>query len=154
MRVQRIGGQAVVGCFRTVSTAVAELEASLPTIAKRHMRKALRMWIDSHSMPETHPLAPLIRRWGYKRSASPMQRIAESAHAAPVEELEAARPYVSAPWDARFDIVNSVDNGVRAAAQAQETLGIRIATSASTRNQLVGIGGAIEDIHWISNDNG
>jgi hypothetical protein len=152
-RVQRIGGQAVVGCFRTVGTAVAELEANLPTIAERHMRKALRMWIDLHSMPETHPLAPLIRRRGYKRFASPIQRIAESAHGAPVEELEATRPYVSAPWDARLDIVNNVDDGVQAAAQAQETLGIRVATSASARNQLVGIGGAIEGIDWISNDN-
>jgi hypothetical protein len=97
MRVQRISGQAVVGCFRTVGTAVAELEANLPTIAERHMRKALRMWIDLHSMPETHPLAPLIRRQGYKRFASPMQKIAESTYGAPLNELEATRPYVSAP---------------------------------------------------------
>jgi hypothetical protein len=153
MRVQRIGGQAVVGCFRTVGTAVAELEANLPTIAERHTRKALRMWIDLHSMPETHPLALLIRRRGYKRFASLMQRIAESAHGAPVEELEATRPYVSAPWDARLDIVESVDDGIQAAAQAQETQGIRVATSASARNQLVGIGGAIEGIDWIRSDN-
>jgi hypothetical protein len=153
MRVQKISGQAVVGCFRTVSTAVAELEANLPTIAERHTRKALRMWIDLHSMPETHPLALLIRRRGYKRFASPMQRIAESAHGAPVTELEATRPYVLAPWDVHLDIVNNVDEGVQAAAQAQETLGIRVATSASTRNQLVGIGGAIEGIDWTSNDN-
>jgi hypothetical protein len=75
-----------------------------------------------------------------------MQRIAESAHSAPVEELEATRLYVSASWDAQLNIVNNVDDGVQAAAQAQETLGIRVATSASTRNQLVGIGGAIEGI--------
>jgi hypothetical protein len=144
MRVQRIGRQAVVGCFRTVSTEVAGLEANLPTVAERHIRKALRMWIDLHSMPETHPLAPLIRRWRYKRFVSPMQRIAESAHDAPVEELEATRPYVSAPWDARrLDILNNVDDGVHAAAQAQETLVIRIATSASARNQLVGVSGVI-----------
>lgn len=31
-RVQRVGGQAVVGCFQTVGTAVAEAEANLPTI--------------------------------------------------------------------------------------------------------------------------
>jgi hypothetical protein len=42
-RVQRIGGQAVVGCFQTVGTAVAEAEANLPTIGERHSRKALRM---------------------------------------------------------------------------------------------------------------
>jgi hypothetical protein len=152
-RVQRIGGQAVVGCFRTVSTAVAEAEANIPTIEERDLRKALRMWVDLHSMPDTHPLVPLIRRRTYKRFASPMQKIAESAQGAPVEELEATRPYVSAPWDARLDIVNNLDDGVQAFAQAQETLGIRVATSASARNQLVGIGGAIEGIDWIKNDN-
>ena len=112
VRVQRIGGQAVVGCSQTVGTAVAELEANLPTIAERYMRKALRMWMDLHSMPDTHPLAPLIRRRRYKRFPSPMQRIAESAHGAPVEELEATRSYVSAPWNARLDIVNNVDDRV------------------------------------------
>jgi hypothetical protein len=97
MRVQKISRQVVVGCFRTVGTAVAELEANLPTIAERHTRKALRMWIDLHSMPETHPLAILIRRRGYKRFTSPMQRIAESTYSVPVKELEATSPYVSAP---------------------------------------------------------
>jgi hypothetical protein len=152
-RVQRIGGQAVVGCFRTVGTAVAEAEASIPTIEERHLRKALRMWIDLHSMPDTHPLVPLIRRRTYKRFASPMQKIAECAQDAPLNELEATRPYVSAPWDARLDMAESVDDGVQAAAQAQETQGIRVATSASVRNQLVGIGGAIEGIDWIRSDN-
>jgi hypothetical protein len=82
-----------------------------------------------------------------------MQKIAECAQDTPLNELEATRPYVSAPWDARLDMVESVDDGVQAAAQAQETQGIRVATSASTRNQLVGIGGAIEGIDWIRSDN-
>jgi hypothetical protein len=42
-RVQRIGGQAVVGCFRTVGTAVAEAEANILTIEERYLRKALSM---------------------------------------------------------------------------------------------------------------
>jgi hypothetical protein len=49
-RVQRVGGQAVVGCFQTVGTAVPEAEANLPTIGERHSRKALRMWVDLHSI--------------------------------------------------------------------------------------------------------
>jgi hypothetical protein len=110
--VQKIGRQVVVGYFRTVSAAVAELEANLPTIAERHMRKALRMWIDLYSMPETHPLALLVRRRGYKRFASLIQRIAESTYSAPVKELEATRLYVSALQDTYLDIVNNVDEGV------------------------------------------
>jgi hypothetical protein len=79
---------------------VAELEANLPTIAEQHIRKVMRMWTDLHNMSDTHSLAPLIRRRRYKRLASLMQRIAESTYGAPIKELEATRPYVSAPWDA------------------------------------------------------
>jgi hypothetical protein len=66
-----------------------------------------------------------------------MQKIAESAQAAPVEELEATRPYISAPWEAQLDTTESVEDGAQAAIQAQETRGIRVATSALARNQLV-----------------
>jgi hypothetical protein len=101
-------------------------------------------YIASHTLLHTRT---------YKRFASPMQKIVETAQGAPVNELEATRPYISAPWDARLDMVESVDDGVQAAAQAQEMQGIRVASSVSARNQLVGIGGAIEGIDWISNDN-
>ncbi|KAI6824489.1 hypothetical protein KC343_g180 [Hortaea werneckii] len=150
-RVQRIGGQAVVGCFQTVGTAVAEAEANLPTIEERHKRKALKMWVDLRSMPGTHPLALIARRPACKRFVSPMQKIAEYGQGAPLDDLEATQPYISAPWDARPDTVDGTDDGLRSAARAQETHGIRIATSASVRNQLVGIGGAIESIDRIRN---
>ena len=97
MRVQEIGGRTAVDCFRTLGTAVAELEANLPTIAERHMRKALWMWIDLYSMLETHLFAPLIRRRGCKRFASPTYRIVEPTHAAPIKELKATRFHVSVP---------------------------------------------------------
>ena len=63
--MQRIGEQAVVGCFQTVGTAVAEAEVNPPKIAEQHLRKALRMWVDLHSMPDTHLLVPLIKRRTY-----------------------------------------------------------------------------------------
>jgi hypothetical protein len=93
-RVQRIGGQAVVGCFRTIGTAVAVAVAvaNIPTIEERHLRKALRMWVNLHSTPDTHPLMPLIRLRTYKRFASLMQKIAECAQDAPLNELEATDP--------------------------------------------------------------
>lgn len=43
-------------------------------------------------------------------------------------------------------------DGTQAAVRAQETQGIRVATSASTRNQIVGIDGTIEGVGRISND--
>ena len=54
-----------------------------------------------------------------------------------MEELEAARPYVSALWDVRLDTVENVEDGVWAAVQAQDMSSIRVATSASVRYQLV-----------------
>lgn len=60
--------------------------------------------------------------------------------------------YVSAPWDARLNVMDSADNGVQAAAQAQQAKGIRSTTSASARNQMVGIRGAIEGGGRISVD--
>jgi hypothetical protein len=111
------------------------------------------MWADLHSMPDAHPLAQLIRRRAYKRYLSPMQKIAESAEGTPVNELEATRPYISAPWDTWLNTVDSIGDGVQAAARAQETQGICVATSTSARNQLVGIGGVGEGIDWMSNDN-
>jgi len=132
-RVQRVGGQAVIGCFQTVGTAVAEAEANLPTIGERHSRKALRMWVDLHSIPSAHPLAQIIRRRACKRYTSPLQKIAEYACGAPTDELEATQPYISAPWDARLDIAHSVDDGEHAVGCAQGIEGIRVATSASAR---------------------
>jgi hypothetical protein len=83
---------------------------------------------------------------------SGMQKIAESARGVPMDDLEATQPYISAPCDARLDMINDVADGAQAATWAQETQGTRIATSASARNRLVGIGGAIEGIDWISNN--
>lgn len=150
-RVQRIGGQAVVGCFQTVGTAVAEAEANLPTIEERHKGKALKMWVDLRSMPGTHPLALIARRSACKRFVSPMQRIAECGRGASLDDLEATQCYICAPWDARPDTVDGTDDGLQAAIEAQGTQDIRTATSASVRNQLVGIGGAIESIDRIRN---
>lgn len=150
-RVQRAGGQAVVGCFQTVGTAVAEAEANLPTIEERHTRKALKMWIDLCSIPVTHPLALIARRSACKRFVSPIQRIAEYGRGAPLDDLEATQPYICAPWDARPDTVADTVNGLQAAIEAQGTQDIRIATSASVKNQLVGIGGAIESIDRLKN---
>ena len=78
-RVQRIGGQAVIGCFQTVGTAVAEAKANLHSIGERYSQEALRLWIYLHSVPNKHPLAQLVKRRAYRRFAPPMQKIAHFA---------------------------------------------------------------------------
>ena len=45
-RIQNTGAQAVVGCFRTVATAVAEAEANIRSVRKRHVERALRLWVN------------------------------------------------------------------------------------------------------------
>jgi hypothetical protein len=50
-----------------------------------------------------------------------MQRIAEYARGAPLDDLEATQPYISAPWDAHLDVLDDADDGAQAAARAQET---------------------------------
>lgn len=77
-RVQRIGGQAVIGCSRTVGTAMEETKANLPTIKVRRLRKALRVWDGLYSVPDTHPLARLIRRRTYGGSLAKRIKTAET----------------------------------------------------------------------------
>lgn len=149
-RVQRIGGQAVIGCFRTVGTAVAEAEANIPTIKERHLRKAVKTWVDMHSMPDTHPLARLAGRRVCRRFISPMQKIAGWAQCPSLMRLETTRPYISAPWEVRVRTGDSVTDGVQAGMQAQRLSGVCIATSASARNELVGIGGVIDGVGWTN----
>jgi hypothetical protein len=55
-RVQRVGAQAIVGIFLTVATSVAEAEAHIATAHNRFWRRAVKMWTDIHTLPETNPL--------------------------------------------------------------------------------------------------
>jgi hypothetical protein len=55
-RVQRVGAQAIVGTFLTVATSVAEAEAYIATARQRFWRRAVKMWTDMHTLPETNPL--------------------------------------------------------------------------------------------------
>ncbi|CAG7972326.1 unnamed protein product [Penicillium salamii] len=55
-RVQRVGAQAIVGTFLTVATSVAEAEAHMATAQRRFWKRAVKMWTDIHTLPETNPL--------------------------------------------------------------------------------------------------
>src|SRR5436190_24310032 len=59
-----------------------------------------------------------------------------------MEELETINPFTLAPWEKR---VQTITNGT-AAKQADTSWAVRIAGSSSARNDVVGIGGAIEMI--------
>ena len=42
-RIQRIGAQAIIGTFRIVATAIAEVEASIQTVRDRHVERATNL---------------------------------------------------------------------------------------------------------------
>jgi hypothetical protein len=39
-----------------VATSVAEVEATIPTVEDRLWRRAIKLWIDIHTLPDTNPL--------------------------------------------------------------------------------------------------
>jgi hypothetical protein len=53
-RVQRIGGQAITGSFRTVATAIAEAEACISTVSERYTKRATKFWMNLRTLLETH----------------------------------------------------------------------------------------------------
>ncbi|CAG8917609.1 unnamed protein product [Penicillium salamii] len=55
-RVNRVGAQAIVGTFLTVATSVAEAEAHMATAQRRFWKRAVKLWTDIHTLPETNPL--------------------------------------------------------------------------------------------------
>ncbi|OQE10076.1 hypothetical protein PENFLA_c095G04748 [Penicillium flavigenum] len=141
-RVQRVGAQAIVGTFLTVATSVAEAEAHIATAQYRFWRRAVKMWTDIHTLPETNPLrrnTDRIRKFRrYHRS--PLYQVADALKHIDMETLETINPFTLAPWEERMqtDIDQPQDFQTRAGVYMQ------IAVSSSARNELVGFGVAIE----------
>jgi hypothetical protein len=51
-----VGAQVIVGTFLTVATSVAEAEAYIAAAQHRFWRRAVKIWTDIHTLPETNPL--------------------------------------------------------------------------------------------------
>jgi hypothetical protein len=102
-RVQRVGAQAIVGSFLTVATSIAETEAAIPSTRERLWKRAIKLWIDIHTLPKTNPLHRItarVRKF-YKSYRSPFHQVACRPKAIPLEELESFQPFTLAPWDRR-----------------------------------------------------
>ncbi|KAJ5737265.1 uncharacterized protein N7483_002390 [Penicillium malachiteum] len=141
-RVQRVGAQAIVGTFLTVATSVAEAEAHIAPAQRRFWKRAVKMWTDTHTLPETNPLRRCtgqIRKFRrYHRS--PLYQVADTLRNIDMETLETIHAFTLAPWDAR------VRTDVAAVPHSLDESGgsMQIAISGSARNGLVGFGIAIE----------
>jgi hypothetical protein len=142
-RVQREGGKSITGSFRTVATAVAEAEASIRTVNQRHIDRATKFWMNFRTLPKTHPSSKLSLQT-FKRFISPLQKMSQMHQDTPTERMEPIKEYVMAPWEER--IPSAIDHDKDRAVQMANCLGdIRIATSASCRSGIVGMGIAICD---------
>ncbi|KAJ5543771.1 hypothetical protein N7494_005050 [Penicillium frequentans] len=141
-RVQRVGAQAIVGTFLTVATSVAEAEAHIATARNRFWRRAVKMWTDMHTLPETNPLrrgTDRIRKFRrYHRS--PLYQVADALRHIDMETLETIDPFTLAPWDERVQA--NIDGQHEPQTEAGGLM--QIAVSSSARNGLVGFGVAIE----------
>ncbi|CAM1503401.1 Fc.00g081770.m01.CDS01 [Cosmosporella sp. VM-42] len=142
-RAQKVVAQAITSAFRTTATAVAEAEASIPTIGQRHARACTRLYSNLHTLPKTHPLAGL-KMSSSRRYMSPMKKLALAREENTVERMEAIQAYTLPPWHSRLPIGYDLDRGV-ATETASRMEGILVATSASEQAGRVGMGGIVRD---------
>ncbi|EAQ91759.1 hypothetical protein CHGG_03694 [Chaetomium globosum CBS 148.51] len=140
-RVQRVAAQGIIGTFSTVATRVAEADAHIPTAQDRFWKRAIKMWTDIHTLPETNPLRNTTSRMRkFRRSyRSPFFQVADLLKDVPLDSLETIAPVVLAPWERR--VRTTVDRtGIQ---QKKTEWAVRIAVSSSARNNMVGIGGVV-----------
>jgi hypothetical protein len=137
-RAQKIGAQAITGSFRTVSTAVAEAEASIQTVCERHAQAGTRFYINIKTLPKTHAPATL-RVSVSRRYMSPLKRLVLAHEESGMRWMETIQAYTVPPWHNRVTLVCDADCEAAIAA-ANDANDIVIATSASDRGELVGMG--------------
>jgi ribonuclease HI len=149
-RVQRVGAQAIVGTFLTVATSIAETEASIPTANERFWKRAIKLWVDIHTLPKTNPLRRIASRVQkfYKSARSPFHQVACRLKDVPLQELESIQPFALKPWEKRIQAFNYET----VATQQDIEWDIRVAVSCSARNGVVGVGGVVRDTPFIDGD--
>ncbi|KAF4969198.1 hypothetical protein FSARC_3528 [Fusarium sarcochroum] len=147
---QKVGAQAITGAFKTVSMAVAEAEAGILPIGERQAQAGTRLYVNIQTLPKTHPLATLRVR-ETRRYLSPLTKLA-LAHDGAVERMETIEPYALPPWHRHMVVEYDSDNEVAADAgtgddvtDTRSARQVLIATSASARNGIVGIGGVVRN---------
>ena len=140
-RVQRIGAQAVISAFKTVSLVIAEAEAGLERISTRLHRQYITTWVKLHSKSKTHRFWKIKKALGDLRNQvwiSPLQKIARICQNIIPGNLEYIQPFTKAPWISPVE-VHLLDKE-KAIEEASIILPTSVFTSASSRNNLIGVG--------------
>ncbi|KAJ6436431.1 reverse transcriptase [Purpureocillium lavendulum] len=141
-QAQAIGALAVTGAFRSVAAAVAEAEANIEPVLRRHASAAAKTWTSLRTLPREHPLARLSIRI-CQRFTSPMQKMARRYRDGTGERLEVIQEFAMAPWEGRIRAVCDVDRD-EAVETGRAARGVVISTSSSERRGMVGMGGYVE----------
>lgn len=141
-RVQRVAAQAIVGIFLTVAISIAEAEAHIATAQQRFWRRAVKMWTDIYTLPETNPLrrdTDRIRKFR-RYHCSPLYQVADTLKNIKIELLETINPFTLVSWETYVQTENeSISEG-----STVPDGSIQIVFSSLSRNKLVGFGIAIE----------
>lgn len=144
-KVQRIGCQAIVGAFKTVSFTVAESEASLISFETRLLKQQLSSWIKWHSKPAHHHFW-IIKRTiclTNKQYISPLQRIAEKFKDLDLASFEKIEAFSKTPWvPVAPIIICNRETAIKRATNIDPLTSVAF-TDGSARNNLLGIG-----VHW------
>jgi hypothetical protein len=137
---QRIGAQAIVGAFRTVSLARAEAEASVTPLEERLQRQRNLFWIKANTLPDQNPLARIIsqtRPW-VRRYTSPLMEIAQYMEEVPAMQLRTSQPFCIAPWQGTLEASLQASEGDRAWTPREK--GLYIYSVASYKKGNIGVG--------------
>ena len=140
-RVQRIGAQAVISTFKTVSLIIAEAEAGLERIPTRLHRQHTATWVKLHSKSKNHRFWKIKKALGDLRNQvwiSPLQKIARMCQIFTSVNPEYIQPVAKAPWISPVEV--HLPNRETANKEASTPLLVSVFTSASSRNSLIGAG--------------
>ncbi|KAH7461722.1 hypothetical protein FOMA001_g18803 [Fusarium oxysporum f. sp. matthiolae] len=121
-RGQKMGARAITSAFRTVATAVVEAEAGIQTVL----------------MQVCGPLKVSTSR----RYMSPLKKLTLAHEGSGMERMETIEAYAVPPWHNHVSLLCEADREAATTA-AKNASDIVIATSASDKGGLVGMGGIV-----------
>jgi hypothetical protein len=130
-----------VGTFLTIAISVAEAEAHIATAHSQFWRRAVKMWTDIHTLPETNPLRRNIacikkfRRF----HRSPLYQMADALKNIEMETLETINLFTLAPWEKQVQ----TNMGETSETQTEAGGSMQIAVSSSAWKGIVGFGGVV-----------
>ena len=140
----RLGAQAVVGCFRTVAGATAEMEAGVDPLQTRLKKKRLQFWLNLHTLPKSHPFwacqRVVSRRYRSTRYPSALSRMNEEFKHVVVTHLETIEPFGRPPWAPSPPVIIEDEESAIDAFLENDSPQYRLFADGSTRNGLVGMG--------------